>query len=533
MSGFRTPEVPRDQRVLWAQRLEDAVPPDHPVRHVDALLQTEAFRETFREWERSYHLLEGKPPYHPRYLAGLYLYGLLNRIRSSRQLEMACHNRLDVIWLMSGQTPDHSTIAVFVNEHRKRLRRLSRDVLQVAIKADLVKLEHVAVDGTKIEADAGKGSVYTKESIESYLSKLDERIEQLEAEWEANEKREASLFGAEVPWAPVGGASLEQRLASMKHKQERLQEALRSIQRRQEENPHGKPPKAIASTIDPDSRVMRDKEGRSKPNYNVQLAVDSAHGVIVATGASDATDDSGQLTPMLQEVETACGTLPTEASADSNYNTGAELARLEDMKVAGYLPDNGENSGDRSPEPSTTDAALRAARNGETLTDEQWVALPKDSEGRIEKVAFTYEETKDVYRCPMGVSLPLYRTSRDQNKSGEVVRRQYGRSEACATCAKALICCTNPKKGRTINRDQYEEHRERLRRRMDTDVGRERYKLRRQTVEPRFGLIKHNWGIRRFLRRGLESIRTEWALIAAAVNLGILLKNWEVVKAIG
>lgn len=181
MSGFRKPEVARSQLVLWAQRLEDAVPMDHPVRHVDALLNSDAFRETFQEWERSYVLVEGKPPYHPRFLAGLYLYGMMNQIRSSRKLEAAGHNRLDVIWLLSGQTPDHATIAAFVTRHAKSLRKLFRDVLHVAIKADLVKLEHVAIDGTKIEADAGKGSVYTKESIESYLGKLDAQIDKLQA----------------------------------------------------------------------------------------------------------------------------------------------------------------------------------------------------------------------------------------------------------------------------------------------------------------------------------------------------------------
>lgn len=533
MSGFRRPEVPRTQLVLWAHRLEDALPVDHPVRHVDALLNSEAFDATFREWERSYVQLEGKPPYHPRYLAGLYLYGMMNQIRSSRKLEAACHNRLDVIWLMSGQHPDHATIAAFVTKHRASLRRLFRDVLHVAIKADLVKLEHVAVDGTKIEADAGKGSVYTQESIASYLGKLDEQINKLQAEWEANETQEASLFGAEVPWAPAGEASLAGRLASMQRKQARLQEALAGIRRRQEENPHGKTPKAIASTTDPQSRVMRDKEGRCKPNYNVQLAVDAAYGVIVATGASDATDDCGQLTPMLKEVEKQCEALPQEASADSAYNTGAELAKLEEMKVVGYLPDSGTNSGSPSPEPGAADLALTAAQRGETLSEEQWTALPKDSEGRIEKAAFTYDASRDVYRCPMNLALPFLRTSRDQKKSGVVLRRQYGGCAACATCAKASLCCKDPKKGRMVNRDQYEEYRDRLRARMATDAGRARYQLRRQTVEPRFGFIKHGLGIRRFLRRGLEAIHTEWVLICTAVNLGIVLRNWKAVKGIG
>ena len=105
MSRFRTPEVPRAQIVLWAHRLEDALPADHQVRHLVFLLHSAAFAATFGEMEASYVLQRGQPPYHPRDLTALYLYGMLHRIRSSRQLETACHSRLDVIWLMQGQTP--------------------------------------------------------------------------------------------------------------------------------------------------------------------------------------------------------------------------------------------------------------------------------------------------------------------------------------------------------------------------------------------------------------------------------------------
>jgi transposase len=104
---------------LWSHQLEDAIPADHPVRLFDELLHSAAFAKTFAEWEGQYDLQEGQPPYHPRDLAGLYLYGMLHRLRSSRQLESACYNRLDVIWLLSGQTPDHSTIAAFVTNHGK------------------------------------------------------------------------------------------------------------------------------------------------------------------------------------------------------------------------------------------------------------------------------------------------------------------------------------------------------------------------------------------------------------------------------
>jgi transposase len=537
MSGFRRAELSRGQLVLWSQRLEDAIPADHPVRLLDELLVSESFAASFRVWERQYDGFEGQPPYHPRDLAGLYLYGMLNRLRSSRQLESACYNRLDVIWLLSGQKPDHSTIASFVTRHGKSLRKLFRDVLAVGLKAGLIKLEHVATDGTKIEADAGKGSVRGEEKIRSWLGHLDEKITALEAEWEKNEHQEATLFGEQTPWSPRGGDTPAKRLAAMQRQQARLKEALAEIARRQEES--AGEIKAIASTTDPTSRSMKDKESRVKPNYNAQASVDASVGMIVAQAVNDAAEDSGQLTPMLEQVEANCGGKPAAASADSQYNTGPELAKLEERGIAAYLPDARTRSeGCRRDDAEA--AALSAARSGETLSEAQWSSLPRDANKRIDKSGFTYDRTSNTYRCPANHSLPVLRTSWDtKKKGGVVVRTQYGFAThasgsppPCASCAQAAACCSDPAKGRTINRDQYEDHRERLRTRMNSEAGRAAYKLRKQTVEPRFGHIKHDLGVRRFLRRGLEKVRTEWSLVCTAVNVGILLRHWKEVAAV-
>jgi transposase len=532
MCGFRKPEVPRDQQILWSEKLDDAVPLDHPVRHVDFLLRSEAFAALFREWEMEYVLLEGKPPYHPRDLAGLYIFGMLNGIRSSRQLEAACHNRIDVRWLMSGQHPDHSTIAEFVTRNGKYLRQLKREVLQVGIRANLLKLGHVSVDGTKIEADAGRGSVHSQVSIEERLAKLDAQIAAWEAEWSANESREQGCFGDEVPWVGKASAPLSQQLARAKRQQEELRRALENVARRQKEAEQAgsKPPKAIASTTDADSRVMRDKEGRRKANYNAQVTVDTASGMIAGDAVNDQAEDSGQLTPQLKEVQANCDRLPAEASADSNYNTGAELAKLEEMKVVGYLPDTHQSSG--GAERSASEAsALEAAQAGQVLSEDQWPALPKDSQGYLDKAAFRYDAEGDVYRCPAGQALEYVRSSQEKSRSGPVKRRQYG-GASCASCPHASACCRNPAQGRVVNRDQYEAHRERLRARMGSVEGRERYKLRRQTVEPRIGYIKQGLGIRRFLHRGLAKVSIEWGLICTAVNVGILLRHWEAVRAV-
>ena len=532
MSGFRTPEVPREQLVLWKHRLEDAIPSDHPVRHLDYLLRSGAFAETFAEMEREYVLNKGKPPYHPRVLAGLYFYGMLERIRSSRKLEKACYSRLDVIWLMEGQTPDHSTIADFICRHGKQLRKLFHDVLEVMQRAELVTLDHVALDGTKIEGDAGKSSVRSGEKIKSWASHLDAKIAAMEKEFAENEKREASLFGGSNPWVPPKTGNAKKELAELRRKQELLKKALEEIERRQQEHVGRKPPKRIASTTDPDARSMPGKDGASRPNYNAQAGVDGGYGGIVSADVNDQPDDSGQLTPMVDQAIENCGRPPQAVTADSQYNTGPDLAAMEERQIDCYLPNTGENS-EAAPLAEAQQEALDAVHQERELTEPHWDALPKNTQGKFDKSAFAYDKEKDVYRCPAGQTLVPLGINRDKKKWGTAERQRYGGCAACATCQHAALCCKDPEKGRTINRDQYEDHRERLRERMATEAGQEIYKRRKFTVEPRFGHIKRNMGIKRFMRRGLEKVKTEWTMICTAVNLGILLRNWEeVVKVL-
>ncbi len=531
MSGFRTPEIAREQIVLWEHRLDDALPDDHQARHLDFLLGSPAFADTFAEMQRSYVLDRGKPPYQPRDMAALYLFGMMHRLRSSRQLEDACRSRLDVIWLMRGQTPDHSTIADFVGKQGKTLRKLFRDTLRVLIQAEMVHLSHVALDGSKLEADAGRNSVRSQEKIASWQKHLSEQAAALEREWAENEKREGDLFGQSNPWTDARGKDAKKALAQLKRKREKLQQALAQIERRQEAHVGSKPPKRIASTTDPDARSMKDKEGRSKPNFNTQVAVDDAYGVIVAADVNDETDDSGQLAPMVEQVLDNCGDKPGTVSADSQYNTGPDLAAMEEREIDCYLPDAGANS-KAAPPDEAAQAALARVAEGQALSESQWAALPRNNKKLIDRAAFVYDEQKDEYRCPAGQTLVFLRISKDQKKWGTSERRQYGGCAACAGCAHAKLCCKNSEKGRLVSHDQYEEHRVRLRRRMGTPAGRDIYKRRKCTVEPCFGHIKHNMGVRRFMRRGIEKVKTEWRMVCTAVNLGILLRHWDDVAAI-
>jgi transposase len=536
--GFRVVELPREQLVLWSQKLDDAIPPDHPVRLFDHILHSGPFVEFRRSCLVDYVLVDGRPAFDPLDLAGLYLYGMIHRIRSSRQLEAACHNRIDVMWLMKGQTPDHSTIAAFASKHPQYLHRLFRQTVRVSLKAGLVKGEHVAVDGTKLAADAGKKSVKSESHLMAQKAKLlaeAQQEAQLEAmaaacekEWEANEHKEQGLWAEQSPSIkPVDARQIQASQRRHQQKLAKVDAALAAIQQRREQTKaRSEEPKPIASTTDPEARVMKDKEGKSKPGYNAQIAVDAEAGIIVALDVNDRPEDMGQLTPMLRQVEQETGSLPRECSADSGYNNGSELKTLQEMPVIGYLPEANRNSGATRPgaEPTPAQLALQATRQGQTLSDQQWQALPRYN-GKIDKSAFTYDANANAYRCPMGHSLPVLRTSRDQKAHGVVMRLQYGGISACAACPRAKDCCSNPAKGRTVNRDQYEDLRDQMQKTMSSEHGKSRYRLRGPTVEPRFGYFKRGLGIRAFLHRGLVKVKAEFSLMCAASNLKALMRD--------
>lgn len=246
-----------------------------------------------------------------------------------------------------------------------------------------------------------------------------------------------------------------------------MKQALTRIERRQAAHVGSKPPKRIASTTDPDSR---------------------------------------------------------------QFNTGPELAAMEAQQINCYVPDAGQNS-EAGPLSEATQEALAWVGEGRVLTELQWEALPRNNQGLIDKSAFVYDELQDTFRCPAGQTLVFLSTSQDKKKWGTAKRRRYGGCAGCADCVHAKLCCKHSDKGRLVGRDPYEAHRARLRLRMVTEEGREIYKRRKCTVEPRIGHIKHNMGVRRFLRRGLEKVTTEWMLVCTAVNLGILLRHWDEVMS--
>lgn len=528
MSGFRIPEASRYAGILFSRSMDESIPKNHPVRLVDEIFRSKQFRSTFEEMEGTYHLADGRPPYRPIYIAALYIYGMMNRLRSSRQLEQACNNRTDVMWLMDGQAPDHSSIAAFVEKHSKSLKPLFRATIHVAVKADLVKLGHIAVDGTKVEADASNASVVQRSTIEKELAEIAQKTEALEKEWAANERCEGNLLGEETPWIAQRTKDQEGENRKFENRRKMLNAALETIDRRQDEGSQDRKPLAIASTTDPDARQMKDKKGQLKPGYNTQIAVDANTGIIVAESTSDAANDMGQLPGLVAQAAENIGEAPNVVVADSGYNVGADLATLEAQNIATYLPDAGQSK----PMSEARAEAIEVLRSGVPLTDAQLSLLAEGKKKLFGRLAFIYQPDTDTYRCPKGATLHRRRTSKDKQVGGVSYRTQYtAKKEDCANCPLAARCLSKPGRPRMITRDQYEDNRDRLRERMKTPEGRAIYKRRGPAVETRFAEQKHILGIRRFMRRGIAKVSQEWTMICTALNFRALLRQWAVVGA--
>ena len=518
MGGFRKPEMARDQLFLFPPRAEEFVGPMARVRIFDEILRQDRFVRTFDRWGLRYGLNEGRPPYHPRHMASLYMYGAMEGQLSSRKLEAACRSRIDVKWLMEGLAPDHSTIALFLQRHQEDLDELFKEVLAVAAEMGLLKLKHVAVDGTKLEANASCGSVKKRDQLEKLLAEAEQEVKRLRREWMRNESRDRRLFKDDE--TSPEKEPLELRKAEARR--EKIQATLDAIARRQENSTRPKDVKAKGSLTDPDARHMRDKKGQTVPGYNVQIAVDSEAGIVAGTEVNDQADDAGLLGTLVDAVAENTGSLPEKVSADKGYCAGIDLEALEKSGVEAHVP--GQNRG----KPATEEGreALDAAKRGEELSEEQWSALPKDNKGKIRREAFEYDQDSDSYRCPRGERLVRFSVSREKTRGGMSERFKYRAAKGiCENCPFAEHCCEDPKKGRVLSRDAFEETRRRVDERLSTEEGRNTYSKRAPLSETPSGMLKSNLRICRFLRRGLRMVNAENRVIWAGYNLRIIVNH--------
>lgn len=461
----------REQRVLLPQSVDEYVAENNPVRAIAAFLGRLDFVKL--GFVRGRAADTGRPGYDPRLLMGLYLWGHLNGIRSTRKLERECQRNLEVIWLCENLRPDFKTIADFRKANGVGIKGVVVEFRLWCMAENLYGKEIVAVDGSKFKAVNSKERNYTRGKLKQVIAreqaKISEYLEALAAADEAEE--EEPELSAEQLKEKIG--RLERYLAE----HEALERELEASGESQ------------ISLTDPDARMMKTAHG-SEVSYNVQTVVDSKHKLIVAYQVTNERNDLGQLAVMAQQAQAALQVKELTVLADGGYCEGKDLKDCETAGITTYVP-----------LPQSGAAKHR---------------------GVFDQKQFRYDKERELYVCPQGAELHLRHLCEKSGKQFKVYK-----TKACNGCPLRTQCTTS-KYGRKLLRWVDQEVLDRLQTR---NRGRPDFLKQRKTLaEHPFGTIKRGMNQGFFLLRGLSKVSTETGLTVLSYNLKRVLNIMGVEK---
>ena len=487
--------VERNGQLKVTLNTEKIIPEDAPVRLTDAQLEKLDYRRLYSAFSS-----KGRNPVtDPRVLFKVLAYSSEIHIYSNRQIVDACENRIDMIWLLDGEpVPDQSTIARFKQRCASEIEDLFYQYTRLLEEQGETDHEVVFIDGTKIESRAGRYTFCWRGSVEKNLEKVKQAVLAKTGlkTLLGLRKRLQNTKPAELVSGKGKHKSLEQReweeLESLRERWERYAEDLEIM---------GESRNSYSKT-DRDATFMRMKEdhmrnGQLKPAYNVQIAVNSEY--ITGIEVFSNRTDYGTMEPFLRQLKKKHGKKYKKVTADAGY---------ESLDNYLYLEENGQISFIKP-----------------QIHDTKETKKYRSQIGRAENM--TYDADADTYICAMGKKLVMYRESKDRHSKHDVVVSHY-RCENCAGCPRRAECCKaadwdKPKELRI--RKQYEQKRAISEANIMTDEGILLRLCRSIQVEGAFGLLKNDFGFRRFLTRGKRNVRTELFLLGMGFNLKKLWKK--------
>jgi transposase len=468
----------REQLSLLPARVEDYVGRDNPVRAIEAYVCALDL-EKLGFLHAGGGSGAGQPSYHPADLLKVYLYGYLNRVRSSRRLEQEAQRNLELMWLLKGLTPGYRTIANFRRDNWAALKAANREFVLLLRELQLLGGELVAIDGAFFHGDASKASIKTRKRLAEQLAGIDRDIEEYGKALESNDATEEAHWSGDEDGGSRNSGAVADKLAALMAQRAKAQADLDRL------NDSGE---TQLSTTDADARLLS-KRGHVLAGYNVQIAVDDKHKLIVASEVVNDGNDTGQLYEVAKAAKEALGAETLQAVADTGYYNGAALKECEEDGIVAYVP-----------QPKRTGGV--------------------EAQGRFTHEAFSYDAEADAYCCPAGALLKPMNGVKT-NTSGRLEIRYVSRKSVCKACHLREHCLTQKSRIRTIYRWQHEDVIERHRERM-----KEASALMRQRaclVEHPFGTLKCRAGYRHFLVRGFAKVRGEWSLMALCYNLARVL----------
>jgi transposase len=456
----------RNQLLLLPPSLDELIGEDNPAKVIDAFVDSLDIKEA--GFKNSIPAEKGCPPYNPADLLKLYLYGYLNRIRSSRKLEKECTRNIEVIWLLNQLRPKYRTIAYFREHNLKALKNVFRQFVVMMKKWDLIAGDLLAVDGSKFRAVNSKKNNYNQQKIQRHLNYIDQKIDEYLKELDENDHKEQ------------GERKL--KVNECLHQLEQRRQKYIALERQLKETGQDQ-----VSTTDADARQIIIRGDIAEVAYNAQTTVDSKHNLVIDTKVIN-TNDRKILSTMGLQAKEILGKESFDLLADKGYHNGEELLKCDLINIKTYVAPQENISGNKIP---TTE---------------------------YQGDKFRYNSQDDCYICPEGQTLSsngkwykkFYRT--------HITLVKHYKTKACRECRMRCWCTSSPiERGRLIERSQYQDSVDANNLRVRNE--KEKYRIRQTMSEHPFGVVKRQWGYDHVMMKGLEKTDSEISLVFLCYNI--------------
>lgn len=448
----------RSQIHLFPISLEQAIDQDNEVRIIDLFVDSLPINEYGFKTE---FVENGRPAYHPKDLLKLYIYGYLNKTRSSRNLEKECLRNIEVMWLLKCLTPDHNTISNFRKDNPKAIKKVFRATVLVAKHFDLIGGKLIAGDSTKLRAQNSKKNNFNQKKIDRHIAYIDNKLEQYNQQLAEADEDKKELIKKELD------------------KHNRRKEGYRKIEQQLKDS--GEPQ---ISTSDPESRQLITRNNITEVAYNVQTSVDAKYCLPFDYKVTN-SNDSKAMGNMLQRAKSILQTNTFTALYDKGYHTGSEFKLADNLGIDVLVAI-----------PGLASQAPDHAYNVEN---------------------FTYLEQGDYYVCPQGEKLT---TPGTWHKAKTYLFKRYT-TRACMSCPVKDLC-TKAKYGKGIQRSEYQHYINNNKERIEQH--KDYYRRRQAIVEHPYGTIKRQWGFSYILTKKFKQrAEADVGLMFVAYNLRRLI----------
>ena len=470
----------RDQIFLFNECLDDMIDENNIVRFIDAYVES---LDLIGLGFTVPSMKTGAPPYRSHLKLKIYIYGYLEKIRSSRRLEKECRRNTELIWLTENLAPDFKTIADFRKDNSEALKNLFKEFLKLCHKLQLISFKTVAIDGTKMRGQNSLNEVYQKKQMEQIEKEIQDKINGYLKELNELDKIEQETG------LSVNKEHLE-KITGRLNKQLNRKKKAASVNQILKDQADVE----VYYATDPDCRLQSDK-GKIRPGYNPQTAVDGKNKLIVVAEVTNEQNDQKQLTPMLKHLKAQKKELGIEKKttgvADTGYYSEKEILENKDNPdLSIVVPPLSTNQKDGKGIPT----------KGYLIED------------------FSYDESRDIYTCPEGKELHRVGKAAEKNRQGRPSFVYQSDPQNCTDCPKKGSCTTN-KKGRKLRvsakKDEILQYKESLNSKENKDF----INRRKEIVEHPFGTIKRTFGYTFFQVKGIEKVKGEFSLICFVYNL--------------